>query len=734
MKELSNGKNLASKVLTAKALDLAPPAWEVEPKVKVSREDSLFLISYSDAAVSRLPMVLPSFQEFKVSLYIDIPTIDYYNDQLTHNRLSKINKKFKIHKLRERILASITDFEDSVWDSLLQKSSSSWPVSFTFSVASSGALRYVETIKFLIESCWHRIQNHKEISKYVRAVFRIQVSPTSLIWFKTFLNKDLLARATVHFEVMGNYNMITSSTTPFKEYYTKLTEKFTPQNASRSHISKSSKKAGVLDSIIVVTNSTGVKALLTILSDKPLTSYLSNESLNALHSNALQKKPSKPPEVEPTDSEEEETPLKRDSSSLLNFQNSLLTSNKDKSVKVITAPYTRTNSRLARSRSPNVFPSGRGNMSPNRNMTEEEQEQLEPYEDSEEEEEDDEDDDGDDEDGLSFSVPSRLSRCGSETDFSAKNSLEAESTARRFRSLSLMDPALQAPFAQNGSQSQDAPRLQGQGREEPPTMENIEDEMCSPTANRLNQGCSNIYVHDGHFAEQPISTAPKRARRLPRTKSANNFSVGLIPPEFFSRISSPSSSNSSSNTSLSNLNILPGTFSKLLRTPGDASGGEDEEPNLLDATSQRTSKLSPSRFAVSPLAPHDMNRFALNFKASKPIPISAKALDDEDRLMFGSGNPNDLALEEDAKSNPESVSTLVGRNNGAASESPSLNSFNLRIYADEDSASRPKSHSSSVKPLEPAKPAYKKPKFTLDLYNDEETQSNGGWLLGGFGR
>ncbi|CEP61447.1 Snd1p LALA0_S03e03070g [Lachancea lanzarotensis] len=733
MKQPNNGKSLASQVLMAKALDHTPQGLELQPKVKVNRENSLFLISYTDANASRLPIVLPSFQKFNVSLYIDIPTIDYYNDQLTHNRFSKINKKFKIHKLRERIFASITDFDDSVWDSLLQRSSSDWPVTVTLSISSSGALRYVETIKFLVESCWHRIQTHKPISRFVHAVFKIQVSPTSLIWFKTFLSKELLAGANVEFEVIGNYNMITSSTTPFKEYYTKLTEKFNTQKHSVSIKAGPTESGKTLDSIIVVTNSTGVKALLTILSDKPLTSYLSNDSLKTLHSNPLQEKTSKAQDAEPTDSEDEETPLKRDSSSLLNFQNSLLTSNKDKAVKIRTSPYTLSNPRAARSRSSNVFDLARESMSPEKSS-----EELQPFEREEESEDDDDEDEDEDEeededdDGLSFSVPSRLSRCGSETDFTTAKSPEAESTARRFRSLSLMDPALQAPFTQTESLSHDFPGQQGSRSRNPPTMEFAEDEMSSPNANRLHQGCSNIYVHDGHFGEEPISTVPRRGRRLPRPKSATNVSVGLIPPEFFSRLSSPSSSNSSSNTSLSNLSILPGTFSKLLSTPGDYSAGEEE--GSLGSSSQLANKPSPQHFTVSPLAPHDMNRFALNFRANKPIPINAKVLDDEDRMMFGSVRANEQTSDEDAKSNPDSISTLVDANGNATSESPSLKPLNLQIYGDEESTSRSQSRSGSVKPLTPAKTTYKKPKFTLDLYNDDEMQSNGGWLLGGFAR
>ncbi|SCU81792.1 LADA_0C01090g1_1 [Lachancea dasiensis] len=728
MKEPSGGKSLASKVLTAKALDQAPQGWKKEPKVRVKRVDSLFLISYSDAASSKLPLSLPSLKEFNISLYIDIPTIDYYNDQLTHFRLTKFNKKFKIHKLKEQILASFTNFDDSAWDLIMQRASPDSPIKFKFSVASSGALRYVETIKFLVESCWHRIQEIPQSSISINTIFKLQVSPTSLIWFKTFLDKDLLAHAVVDFEVIGNYNMITSSTTPFKEYYSKLNNKFTSssylQDGTPSYTSLETS-----DSIVVVTNNTGVKALLTILSDKPLTSYLSKDSLEALHSNALQKKPSKQPEVDPTDSDEDDTPLNRDSSSLLSFQDSLITSNKDKSVKVRSTPYARSGARSRRLRTANTFQLGQDNHSTDEAASYSDLQQFEHDEDSDEEEPDEDEDENDD-DGLSFSVPSRLSRCGSETDFSRMKSPESETT-RRFRSLSLMDPALRSPFAQ------DAIQVQQPDARRPPTMEIIEDEMCSPTTNGLSQGCTNIYVHDGHFGQPAASTTPRKPRRLQRTGSANNVSVGLIPPEFFSRISSPSSSNSSSNTSLTNLSILPGTFSKLLHTSSGDSR-EDEDPFL---SKRRTADISGRglntdasfRLASNQLSPHDMNQFALNFRSSKRIPATEKALDDEDRMMFGSAKVNESkASDEESKSNAESVSTLVGNGNDPSkSVSPVLKSLNIQFYGDDKTSNVASSSIKTPNSTTAKSSTYKKPKFTLDLYNDEEMHSTGGWLLGG---
>lgn len=712
MKEPTSGRSPASQVLTAKALDSTPQPPKDGPKVKVKRLDSLFLISYSDAS-ARSPATLLAVHDFRVSLYIDIPTIDYYNDQLRHNVISRINKKFKVHKLKEQIFASITNFDERTWDLILNNGYPQSPVQFNFSVSSSGSLRYVETIKFLVESCWDKI---KSSSDRVHAVFKLQVSPTSLIWFKTFLNKDLFACAAVQFEVIGNYNMISSSTTPFKEYYAKLNDKFTKKTSSTD-----------FDSIIVVTNSTGVKALLTILSDKPLTSYLSKDSLEALHSNALLKKPSKPIAAENADSDDE-TPLKRDSSSLLSFQNSLITSNKDKSVKVRTpfigrVPYNR------RADAKNTFQFATDNPSTDEDSETQPLETLEPFDDSDlDEEEDDEGDDDEDEDGLSFSVPSRLSRCGSETDCASQTPQEG-STSRRFRSLSLMDPALQAPFAQRSEPS---------GSRVPSSIENFGDETCASTAKLLNQGPTNIYVHDGQFGEGPAPGPIRRPRRMPRTKSANNVSIGLIPPEFFSRISSPSSSNSSSNTSLTNLNILPGTFSKLLEPSGD--GGDEESQSLfkrslIDKSFKEVKKQPSFHFGSNPLAAHDLNRFALNFRPSKTIPISAKVLDDEDRLMSGQSNFNEQTSDEEARSNADSTSTLVrpgSLKSNSSANSPGLQNLKLQIYGDNENPSGNENGAQEKGP-EPAKPkpAYKKPKFTLDLYNDDEVQSSGGWLLGG---
>ncbi|SCW04121.1 LAFE_0H06392g1_1 [Lachancea fermentati] len=690
MKEEARVKSHSPVCRSPPANEFVPSTREECPKVKVKRVESLFLITYSDIA-SEGVVELHKYDAFNVCLYIDIPTIDYYNDELKHNRLSRLNRRFKVHKLRELIFSSITNYNEGFWACMRSRDARAKSISFNFSVSSSGALRYVETIKYLIESCWEKLQECQAL----HVCFKLQVSPTSLIWFKTFLAKDMLAKEIVKFELIGNYNMITSSTTLFKEYYTRLNDKFTKKARSTS-----------LDSIIIITNSTGVKALLTILSDKPLTSYLSQESLEALHSNALREKPPRLLSVGSGDSEDD-TPLQRDSSSLLSFQNSLITSNKDKSVKIRTPALVTRGNQVSGA----VEDSTSGTVSV-----------AAFQEDSEGEDEDDEADN--DEDGLSFSVPSRLSRCGSEVDLKSRQ-VEETSTTRRFRSLSLMDPALKAPF------SQDVPSSSSRV---PTSMETIEDEMCSPTANSLNKDrYTNIYVHDGQFEGDTPVPAKKPARKLLRSNSRNNSSNGLIPPEFYSRISSPSTSNSSSNTSLNNINILPGTFSKLLDSTGEQSNGESHslfEKNLINKSFEEARKQPPPNFFHTLIGQQDMNRFALNFKSNKTIPTTVKLLDDEDRLMSGAGNYSSWTSDDDSKSNTESVTTLIAQDELSSSTSTTSKKLNLQIYDNPDDEVKSTPETEESKP----KSTYKKPKFTLDLYNDDDVESNGGWLLGGNAR
>ncbi|SCV04719.1 LAMI_0H18536g1_1 [Lachancea mirantina] len=653
-------------------------------KVKVERVDSLFLLTYCDAASQdEAESSKMKVRRFNVSLYIDIPTIDYYNDELRHFKLSKINKKFKIHKMRDLILSTIAENNRALWDLVTRSvpDAEKRPVTFELSVSSSGALRYVETIRFLVDRCWEKFRGNNK----VRVTFKIQVTPTSLIWFKTFFDKELLDSSVLNFELIGNYNLVSSSTTPFKEYYTKLNEKFT----SKAHSANG-------DSIIIITNNTGVKALLTILSDKPLTSVLSQASLDALHNNALPEK-HRALEAVNTDSEDDR-PLKRESSSLLSFQNSLLTSNKDKSVKVRSFLLSRKSPSLSTNGGNMAYGTGGDEATPN------------DYEEDDDDDGDVEDEGGGDDDGLSFSVPSRLSRCGSDTDFSAESVRAGDTTRRRFRSLSLMDPALNVPFSRE---------VRSPTPDDCPYGDN--GNVNAGIKMRDDGEYANIYVHDGQF-EGTISTAPRKSKKL-FWPGKDQVSNGLIPPEFYSRISSPSSSNSSSRTSLENINILPGTFSKLLESGNELASSKD--------------KLAAGDLVNSLLERPKGNFLALHFRSNKVIPPEAQALDQEDMLMSGTRVDDEFGQEGTSVLGSGSTSTLTARAGGRSSMALSAGTINLdlQVYDDNDEHDGKPAESAGSHPSDSiAKPtentSYRKPKFTLDLYNDNDLESNGAWLLG----
>lgn len=61
------------------------------PKMEVKPIESLFLLSYSDVTSETLHNI-NHVHDFDVFLYIDIPTIDYYNDELKHNKLAFQNQ------------------------------------------------------------------------------------------------------------------------------------------------------------------------------------------------------------------------------------------------------------------------------------------------------------------------------------------------------------------------------------------------------------------------------------------------------------------------------------------------------------------------------------------------------------------------------------------------------------------------------------------------------------------
>ncbi|QLQ82306.1 hypothetical protein HG537_0H00670 [Torulaspora globosa] len=744
------------------------------PKVEVKARNSLYIISYSevprftrsrsrsrvklsDGGVSSDSRVLASkCNDFEVFVYIDIPTIDYYKDELQDTKLSKFNKKFKLHLLREAVFDSFTNGNDLFWDQLMQNTKDHGrKKNCTIAVSSSGSLRYVETIKFLIETCYEKLSEYVTLNRVILK-FKLEVTPTSRKWFTTFLNKQILEGDMIEFVDLGSNSKISeSTTTPFKEYYAKLNAKFAP------HV-RDSIDAGKLDSIVIITNSTGVKALLTILSDRPLTSYIVKESIDALHDTGLRKKDLS------VDSSEEDTPLKRESSSLLSFQNSLLTSNKDKSVRIRSLSlnqrsnranafsndemvFSKTSSReispspgvgtlLSRSSS-RYSPTPRSNL-----MTETTQEEdlesalngeyINEYDDDDED--DDEDEDEGDEDGLSFSVPSRLSRSGSSDVLS--NGDRSNTRPGRFRSLSLMDPAFQGPF----------------------DLAATEDQASSTDGSRV----TNIYIHDGEFEETESCSKRTKKKINKALLSRQNSSNGLIPPEFYSRISSPCTSASSSNSSLHDLNMAPGTFSKWLGPDSSATTSSNSqtdsyhplfEKNLINKSFEETRNQSSANLFSTLMAGRSVkNPLALNFKSNKVIPPEVQIMDEEDRLMSGYHNGNsNFSAEETSEDERRSVSTVVP-------DRPSFTNFHRAIESDGQSVNDRRSADTTYKPLnlslklyddegdehqadsplptkdseqedERPKPKYKKA-ISLDLYGDSDLDNAGGWILGGNAR
>ncbi|GCF01465.1 hypothetical protein ZYGM_001002 [Zygosaccharomyces mellis] len=686
------------------------------PKVEVTAQSSLFLISYTD---------VPSLSsKWQISVFIDIPTIDFYKDELANSKLSRFNKQFKLQNLKENIFKSFTGGNEEFWNQWVAQCDQG-DHKFVMRVSSSGSLRYVETIRFLVESVYQKLQMHQE---RLRVEFWLDASPTSHKWFTTFLNPRLLQSGIVRFNhVSTQANTMPSS--PFKEYYSLLSKKFEDSQSS-------DEESQPIDSIVIVTNSTGVRALLTILSDRPLTNFISRESIEMLHDSALKK--ARGP------SDEEDTPLKRESSSLLSFQNQLITSNKDKSVRVRSLSLNR---RASVATPPSVKQQRMEHATP----ADQDEAAYENQLDISDEEDDDDDEnesnsdkiDDDDDDGISFNVPSKLSHTRS-SDFIA-GGWNAGMNGR-VRSLSLMDPPLRKPFS----------TTQGGGL--PLSMTNTGDE----TSSGDNMRITNIYVHDGDFQDStdPSSTAVKKPRKKPnRLPSRQSSANGLIPPEFYSRISSPSTSASSSNTSLQNFSIAPGTFSKMAPTgvTNQGSGNTDSlfEKNLINKSFEETRKSNLLDSIIEKLRNQDQhpdkNGLALNFVSNKTIP--SQILDEEDLLMSGAGGVNinrNFSVEQISNEDDHSNSTVVPSQskgtvdkeeesaNTIAPPKVALDLSKIKLYDDDpappSTPSQPQeTPAASSSSNDRARPKYKKA-VTLDLYGDDDLENSGGWVLGGNSR
>lgn len=823
----------------------------MDRRVNVKHVGSLFLISYSDVSSAHVDQL----HEYRVHLYIDIPTIDYYTDELTETKLSKLNKKFKLSKLKSDIWKAFYNNNDQFWDNLLQ---SDHYIRVIVNIASSGSLRYVQTIKFLLETMYEQL---KVMEKNVRCEFHLDSTPTSLKWFKTFLDHELLNSGVIHFNTVNTaaYNnanddnnanndiAVPRGNTPFKDYYMKLNQKFvSPQD---SH---------VMESIVIITNHTGVKALLTILSDRPLNSYISEESMKALHQmHSTTTRNRSYSATVPTHAYDSEfishTPLKRESSSILNFQNEVITSNKDKAVKIKLPSSLTTSPTLTQSRSftPIEFPTdehtkhmvsvfvsaeednytsmeqdddmnGANDCEGDNNDNEEVYNNEDDEYEEEEEDDEDEDDDDDDDEGLSFFAPNILSRSGSGFNLSSKahnsinNNLKLPGTRKgRFRSLSLMDPALNGPFKQSGQRSPNPGVVSGSNnlsvKEKPEfrcasplasTVTTLDEENETNEDNdqeesldhALHNKFTNIYIHDGDFDDVSMDDTTQQRMLYNKKKlmkihgqdtNSNVINTNtLIPPEFYSRLSSPSSSASSSNTSLTQLDTLvTPTFTKWLNNNSTLTNYHDSQTHISGGTNLFEKKLikksmedmrrQPAMDFISGLINGDIdstekNTFALNFHNARS-PQHLQALDDEDRMMSGySALPDNdsvtgLASEsgttscsEDETTTTASISTikLGGPSTGGVSEkgftfnSNSNNntanvnasfkastdkitpSFSFQLYDDIESINDhvdSQINNNEPKPKEPK--SYKKA-VSIDLYGDEDVDNNDAWFLG----
>ncbi|CCF56911.1 hypothetical protein KAFR_0B06150 [Kazachstania africana CBS 2517] len=576
---------------------------QTEPKIRIKSQNSLFLLSYSDTDSNPN---LETINCFNISIYVDIPTIDYYNDELKHYKLSKLNKKVKLNKLRSSIWNSICS--ETFWDTVLNSQN---PLTCILTINTSGSIRYVQTIKFIIESFYNKIYaKNPKLSMRIN----LSVSDISLKWFKTFLDDHLLDTSLINF-INIDYHRQNNDTkiikSPFKEYFTKLSNKFTTKKTTVDEI----------DSLIVITNSTGIRALLTILSDKPLTNFVSVDSINKNNS----------------------TLINRDSSSILNFQNNLLTSNKDKSVRIRSLSINR------KSATSHV----KGTTSASS---------------SDEEEDDSDDSDSDSEnvltnsnsaqledkdEGISFYVPTLFSRSSSNADLPAQNdssqtiSNVGAKKKNRFRSLSLMDPMLRKPFSK--------------------------DEL------KRDKTFANIYVHDGSFINNGAPSYSKRKY------SINNKS--LIPPEFYSRISSPPTSNNSSNTSLNSF-TKSNSGVKLFEQHLINKSFEDlhNNSNIFNDLINRRKRQQQKQ----------QQQLGLNFNNDNNTTID---LDSEDKLLLGN-----------SKDHQETIGNL-----------------NLKLYDDD------KNSDNDTKKDNPASKHVKFKKIiSFDLYGPNDCDNNDtNWVLGG---
>ncbi|CCK68142.1 Snd1p KNAG_0A04700 [Huiozyma naganishii CBS 8797] len=741
---------------------------DTRPKITVKSKHSLYHLIYSEVTHQRQDYDLSKLQKFNISLYIDIPTIDYYIDGLNDIKLSKFNKKFKLNKLKSSIWKSFTNNNPEFWR-LLEETNHK--VHCTLSVYSSGSLRYVGTIKFLLETLYNKLQPAVAKGKLSLSI-NVHVSDISLRWFKNFLDEELLDSKVINFcdthtvpaapkkllsvskeNTMSLSDRKSITQSPFKEYFTKLNYKFTMPHTDKT----------TLDTIIIITNSTGIKALLTILSDKPLTNFIYQNSIDELYKNQLD-----------TDSVKDETDtLKRESSSLLTFQNKLITSNKDKAVRIRSLSINR------KSNKANIFkcvPQGNGHLSSpsvtdqtsndpmvtisrtkdiyalvdyeddiaeqrndslltdgNKETGSRSNEAIDDADDEEEDEEemdvDEDEEDTDEEDdhdeGISFYVPSLLSRSGSSADMRSLDKVSTNNseggvpnTQRkgRFRSLSLMDPALRQPFLQDGTIKHSA----------------------AATNNTMHQTQSftNIYIHDGDFNDkvknQQLQQQHRKKYSFNGAGVPTNTNNGLIPPEFYSRMSSPSTSANSSGTSLNNIN------SPLMSRTSSSSQLNLFSKNLINKSFEvvRHSNKSSSENIFSKLLVNKNNQKNSNLGTYDCLQFHGsdhssrlRTLDFEDRML---GN----VVEEEEEPETEVEDDLKDKH----SSNGTITDLKLQLYDESGDAANGKipssldlygAKSSEEEQTKSQENVQVKKLQELDLYGDNDEDNGTTWFFGG---
>ncbi|SMN19849.1 similar to Saccharomyces cerevisiae YDR186C Putative protein of unknown function [Maudiozyma saulgeensis] len=683
------------------------------PKISVISQNSLYLLRYSEID-GKNPSYnaerLQKCNKFNILFYIDIPTIDYYNDELNDTKLSKFNKKFKLNLFKKLIWDSFVDNNQEFWSQLATVKHDLIHCNLT--INTSGSIRYVETIKFLIETLFKRINDLSNVTLKIN----LNVSSLTLKWFNTFLNNDILESKIINFIHLG-YHHYTSKNllidkkslveSPFKDYFTKLNKKFLDNNKNID--------LKTIESIVIIVNSTGIKALLTILSDKPLTNFISQDSIDQIFDDStmsLQENssPSSPllqsqtipisPTIKTHKRTDSKESIKRESLSLMHFQNNILTSNKDKSVRVrsqsiSTKPYHHTNKvilnsipiRNSSSNTNLTIPSIRVSQSPkltntiidqdtseqnntkgqeqiSSDLNEVEDNSIAEDEDEDEDEDDEEEDEEEEEDdGISFYVPSLLSRTASSQhvpDVSADTTEDGSSSTStatsssttmkkgRFRSLSLMDPAQKAPFNQNNLVP-----------------------FSSLRNNISSRSFSNIYIHDGDPQNDTYPKPMKRKRKYTLNGNLNNIPnppTGLIPPEFYSKMSSPSTSNNSSNASLVNMFATPKSNNN--NSNGSTSTVKLFEKSLINNSLDEIRKINNDNNSSNSTLPKSnalfhndsnpykfphRNAFALMFNKPQSNFLS---MDEEDRLMMGEPSAQIQERDENIQVLPSKIKTI----------------------------------------------------------------------------